>query len=65
MKKWIALLLALAMLVCLCAGCGKTDAPGSTPDTTQTDTPGSDVPDETTNAELPGSRRSSFHHRGS
>ena len=50
MKKWIALLLALAMLVCLCAGCGKTDAPGSTPDTTQTDTPGSDVPDETTNA---------------
>ena len=50
MKKWVALLLALAMLVCLCAGCGKTDAPGSTPDTTQTDTPGSDVPDETTNA---------------
>lgn len=50
MKKWIALLLALAMLVCLCAGCGKTDAPGSTPDTTQTDTPGSDVPDKTTNA---------------
>ena len=50
MKKWIALLLALAMLVCLFAGCGKTDAPGSTPDTTQADTPGSDVPDETTNA---------------
>lgn len=50
MKKWVALLLALAMLGCLCAGCGKTDAPGSTPDTTQADTPGSDVPDETTNA---------------
>ena len=50
MKKWVALLLALAMLVCLFAGCGKTDAPGSTPDTTQTDTPGSDVSDETTNA---------------
>ena len=51
MKKWIALLLALAMLGCLFAGCGKTDDPGSTLDATQADTPGSDVPDETTNAE--------------
>ena len=46
MKKWIAFLLALAMVACLFAGCGQTDDTTPAADTPAADTPAADAPEE-------------------